>query len=127
MKKIYLFLISLLITCACFATGEEVWVVTGTNSFGNNYARSPTELGSVNPCATLPFYVDVHIPTGFAIVGKFEWFVNGVSVKTTTDPTDPILQWVIVAKPTNVYCKVTYKKPMELFQRHLHQPHLRLL
>ncbi len=56
------------------------------------------------------FIVNKTIPTGYAIVAKYEWFVNGVSVKTSTDPSDNGLNWVVVSKPTNVYCKVTYKK-----------------
>jgi hypothetical protein len=36
--------------------------------------------------------------------------VNGVSVKTTTDATDPVLPWQIKAVTNNVLCMVTYKK-----------------
>lgn len=48
-------------------------------------------------------------PQGFAIAAKFEWFVNDVSVKTTTEATDPVLVWPIQSRKTIVYCKVTYK------------------
>lgn len=107
MKNIYLSFAFFLIAHTSFASGEEVWVVTNTGS--DAYAKSATELGPVDPCITIPFYVDVHIPSGYVIVGKYEWFVNGVSVKITTTPNDPILQWQVKSNPTNVYCKVTYK------------------
>ena len=58
----------------------------------------------------MAFKVKGDLPSGYAIVGKFEWFVNGVSVKSTTNPSDPILNWPIASKLTAVYCKVTYKK-----------------
>ncbi|HEU5167025.1 MAG TPA: T9SS type A sorting domain-containing protein [Chitinophagaceae bacterium] len=58
----------------------------------------------------MPFIVNYGIPQGFAIVEKYEWFVNGVSVKTTTDPSDFGLNWQMLSNPTSVYCKVTYKK-----------------
>lgn len=35
--------------------------------------------------------------------------INGVSVKTTTDPSDYGLNWIVVSKLPDVYCKVTYK------------------
>lgn len=44
------------------------------------------------------------------MVAKFEWFVNGVSVKSTNNITDPILQWPVKDLTTNVYCMVTYAK-----------------
>lgn len=97
-----------MINFCAFASGEQVWVVT--NSGGDGFAKSATELGTVNPCSTIPFYVDVHIPPDYVMVGKFEWFVNGVSVKTTTEPSDPILNWLVQSNSISVYCKVTYKK-----------------
>ncbi len=87
--------------------------VLTTSSFGGDVIIcSPTNLGSVNPCGTYTFIVTQYlpVPTGYAIVGKYEWFVNGVSVKTSTDPSDPILNWPIASNSTSVYCKVTYKK-----------------
>lgn len=111
MKKIYLCFISFLFTYASFATGEQVWV--STNTGGSSFAKSPSILGFVDPCISLLFYVDVHIPfaDGYVIVGKYEWFVNGVSVLTnTSDPSDATLPWNLISKTTSVYCKVTYKK-----------------
>lgn len=100
-------LIFILSSNLIFASGtEQVCVNTGTGT-----ACSPTQLGYVNPCNTVPFVVqNLTPPSGYVIVSKFEWFVNGVLVKTTTNPTDPVLQWIIVQKITNVYCKVTYQK-----------------
>jgi hypothetical protein len=90
-----------------FAAGETVVVVTNT---GDGFAETPSELKPVNPCASLSFKVNINVPPDYIIVGKFEWFVNDILVKTTTDATDPILQWTIISKSTSVYCKVTYKK-----------------
>lgn len=90
-----------------FAAGEEK-VCVGT-------AGSPIcdreDLGHVNPCSTTPFIVqNVAPPSGFVMVAKYEWFVNGISVKTTTDPNDYGLNWQIKSSQTEVYCQVTYKK-----------------
>jgi len=106
MKKISLFFTFLLISLISFALNEEVWVVT--NSGSNAYAKSPQDLGWVNPCDQFEFYVDVHIPLGYVNVSKYEWFVNGLSVKTTTDGSDPILVYKVTSNIMNVFCKVTY-------------------
>lgn len=108
MKKSYLTLCFLLFTFYSFADNENVCVVTNTGS--SPQACSASALGFVDPCSTLPFVVNYQIPAGFVIVAKYEWFVNGVSVKTTTTPSDPVLNWQIKNKPTTVLCKVTYKK-----------------
>lgn len=50
------------------------------------------------------------IPTGYAIVDKFEWYVNGTLNTTNTNPGDPNFSYTITSSPTSVYCKVTYKK-----------------
>lgn len=90
----------------CFADNESVCVYTISTPI-----CSPQTLGPVNPCVTLPFIVNTSLPTGYTIVAKYEWFVNGVSVKISTDPNDFGLNWLIVSsQTTNVYCKVTYKK-----------------
>lgn len=75
MKKIYLIFTFLLICLTSFGTGEEVWVAVF-----NGYAKAPSQLNPVNPCSQLLFYCDVHIPDGYAIVSKYEWFVNGISL-----------------------------------------------
>ena len=108
MKKVYLTLCFLLFTIYSFADQEEVCVVTNTGSSGQ--ACTANSLGFVNPCSQLSFIVKYRIPEGFAIVAKYEWFVNSVSVKTTTTPSDWGLVWDIKSKTTTVYCKVTYKK-----------------
>ena len=90
-----------------FASGEEVWVVTNSGSTG--YAKSASQLGPVNPCSGLLFYVNAPIPAGYSVISKCEWFVNGISTYTNTsgDPSFPYNH--IIANPTSVYCKVTYK------------------
>lgn len=108
MKKTYLTLCFLICTIFCFADDENICVITNTGSSGQ--ACSASSLGFVNPCSTLGFVVNYQIPADFLIVAKYEWFVNGVSVKTTTTPSDPVLSWQIKAATTNVLCKVTYKK-----------------
>lgn len=106
MKKLLLSVSLCLLANFILADGsEKVCVLTDQQIC---YA---TELGPINPCTTLTFVVNnLTPPTGFAVVGKFEWFVNDVSVKTTTSATDNILDWSLKTRPTNVYCKVTYKK-----------------
>ncbi|MGK2863778.1 MAG: T9SS type A sorting domain-containing protein [Chitinophagaceae bacterium] len=108
MKKIYLVFVLFLISYVSFADNESICVLS--NSTPSGEICSPTNLGPINPCGTLFFKVKGDLPASYAMVAKYEWFVNGVSVRTTTDPSDPILQWVIISRPTNVYCKVTYKK-----------------
>ncbi len=104
MKKFLLTFSILLSASYAFAAGTER--VCFATASGPDCSLS----GAVSPCASVSFVVDQLIPpAGYVLVGKFEWFVNGVSVKTTTDPSDPILQWTIVSNPTNVYCKVSYK------------------
>ena len=89
MKTLLLFATSLFATFYCLANGsEKVCVVTNSGSSGQ--VCSATELGAVNPCSALAFIVNnLTPPSGYVSVGKFEWFVNGISVKTTTDPSDP--------------------------------------
>lgn len=107
MKKSYLTICFLLFAFYSFADDEQACVITNTGSSGQ--ACSASSLGPVNPCSSLSFVVNYRLPIGFAIVAKYEWFVNGVLVKTSTDPSDPILPWTIVSNSTSVYCKVTYK------------------
>jgi hypothetical protein len=90
---------------AAFADSEKVCV-----NPGSGLICSPTTLGSIDPCSDQPFVVDFVIPQLYTSVAKFEWYVNGVLVKTTTNPSDPTLIWNVKAKTTTVYCDVTYKK-----------------
>ena len=62
-----------------------------TNSGSSGEACNASTLGFVDPCQTLAFKVKGDIPPGYIAVAKYEWFVNGVSVKVTTNPSDPIL------------------------------------
>jgi hypothetical protein len=108
LKKNFLILILLLCKIYCFADGENICVVTNTGSSGQ--ACTPNTLGMVNPCTNLLFKVNYQVPLGFIVVAQYEWFVNGVSVKTTTSPSDQFLEWQIKTEITTVFCKVTYKK-----------------
>jgi hypothetical protein len=109
--KIFLLSFTFLVS-AFVASAQQPNVCVLTNLGSSGTACTALELGPVGPCSSIPFIVKDYlpVPSGYAIVGKFEWFVNGVSVKTTTDPSDYGLNWVVVSNPTNVYCKVTYKK-----------------
>lgn len=89
MRKIYFTICFLLIASISFADNEQVCVVTNVGSSGQ--ACTASALGAVNPCATLAFVVNYTIPQGFAIVQKYEWFVNNVLVKISTTSSDPIL------------------------------------
>lgn len=80
-----------------------------TNSGSSGEACNASTLGFVDPCQTLAFKVKGDIPPGYIAVAKYEWFVNGVSVKVTTNPSDPILLFSITSYPISVYCKVTYQ------------------
>lgn len=110
MKKTLFYAFFCLSSYFAYADGSEsICVITNTGN--NGEWCTPSQLGFVNPCNALAFVVrNLTPPSGFVIVAKFEWFVNDVLVKTTTDPTDPVLAWQIVLNPTHVYCKVTYKK-----------------
>jgi hypothetical protein len=109
MKKFYVLIAVFFNSYASFASRETVCVVT--NSGSTDQACTASGLGFIDPCITVPFIVNItNVPSGYAIVGKFEWFVNGIPVKSTTNPGDPILNWPIASKLTSVYCKVTYKK-----------------
>jgi len=109
MKKALFYASFCLLSFFASADGSETVCVT-TNTGNNGQWCTPSQLGPVNPCSSLGFTVtNLTPPSGFVMVGKFEWFVNGISVKTTTDPTDPVLNWQIVSNLTNVYCNVTYK------------------
>lgn len=111
MKKILFSVLFSLLGYFVYADGsEQVCVLTNTGSTGD--ACSASQLGFVDPCTSLTFIVKyLTPPTGFVIVAKYEWFVNGISVKiNTTTPSDFGLDWVIKSKTTTVLCKVTYKK-----------------
>ena len=105
MKKLYSFFALLLVSYVSFADNEQVCVNTGSS-----IPCTASELGYVSPCATLGFLIRSDVPLGFARLEKYEWFVNGVLVKTSTTTSDPILPWDIKNKTTNVYCQVTYIK-----------------
>lgn len=110
MKQFLLSLFSL--TTAYFSLGQSKVCVLTTNNLGNTVTVcSPTSLGSVSPCASLSFIVTDYLPApnGYVNAAKFEWFVNGVSVKITTDPSDPVLIWTIKESNTSVYCKVSFR------------------
>jgi hypothetical protein len=106
MKKIYLVFVFFIIGFTSFADNEQVCVITSPT----NEACSASTLGFVSPCQTLTFKVKGDIPPGFILAAKYEWFVNGISMKTTTNPDDPLFDWTIISKPLNVYCEITYKK-----------------
>jgi hypothetical protein len=131
MKKSYLTLCFLIYTICCFAENENVCVITNTGSSGQ--ACTASGLGYVDPCSTLAFQVNYNINTaaGFIIVAKYEWFVNGVSVKVTTTASDPVLVWQIKASTTNVQCKVTYKKQdgtlSQVFSSNTFTPNVKIL
>ena len=108
MRKSYLTLFLVLCTFFSFADNEQVCVITNQGSSGE--ACSASSLGYVDPCSSRTFKVNYTIPAGYVIVAQYEWFVNNVSVKTTTDPTDFGLPWQFTSATTTVYCKVTYKK-----------------
>lgn len=108
MKKVYLSFLLFLLCFSCFADNESICVITNTGSSGE--ACSPTMLGNVNPCTTLAFKLNSNVPTNYVLPAKFEWFVNGVSVKTTIHPSDNILNWAVTTSEITVYCIVTYQK-----------------
>jgi hypothetical protein len=89
MKKILLVSYFVIASLISHAIGEKVVVVTNLGSDG--IAETPSELNPVAPCSSLLFKVNTFIPDGYVFVGKFDWFINGTSVKTTTDATDPLL------------------------------------
>lgn len=75
MKKPLSFFTFIVFALVASAQQPTVCVITNTGSTGT--ACSPSSLGSINPCATIPFIVTNYLPppAGYAIVGKFEWFV----------------------------------------------------
>jgi hypothetical protein len=110
MRKIYLFLALLFVSYTSFADDERVCVIGESTNI-----CSSSNLGYINPCGTYGFIVDYTIPSEYVIVAKYEWFVNGISVKTTTAPSDPIFSWGVNLSSATVYCVVTYKKLMVSF------------
>lgn len=104
----FVFILCFLVNVFCAGT-EQVCVITNT---GAGYVCSPSSLGFINPCSTINFIVRNTIPpTGYILVGKYQWFVNDVLVKeNTSDPSDYGLVWQIKSPNTTVYCKVYYKK-----------------
>jgi hypothetical protein len=97
MKKLYLIFVSFLISHASFADNESVCVVTSGSDI-----CSASELGPINPCATVVFRAKGDIPTDYVAVAKYEWFVNGVLIQTSTDPTKTLFPWAIVSNATDV-------------------------
>lgn len=76
MKKIYFIIALFLISNVLLADQETICVITNTGSSGQ--ACNATDLGYINPCVTVPFIVSSRIPSGFASVYKYEWFVNNI-------------------------------------------------
>lgn len=107
MKIFLLSLVFLGVNTFCYADDESVCVLSTTASQG--YVCTSSNLGLVDPCATLTFIVNKVIPLGYTFV-KYEWFVNGVSLKTSTEASDYGFVRIIVAKPFAVFCEVTYRK-----------------
>lgn len=86
MKKIF-FLLQLL--AISYLTSSQTICVLDTRS-SSGYYCTPSSVGQLGPCALLNFILRDYLPApaGYSSVAKFEWFVNGVSVKSTTDPGD---------------------------------------
>ena len=106
MKKINLLLCFLIISYGSFADSE----ISGAQLYGGfqSFTTDPSVLKPINPCGTYLFLVQYFLPTNYISVSKFQWYVNNVLVKTTTDGTDPLLNWSIKASTTTMYCVVTY-------------------
>lgn len=111
MKTLSSILFFLFFSVFTFSQTPSVCVNTGTNSQG--YECLPSNVGEITPCATIPFIATgISLPpSGFNYAGKYEWFVNGNIVKSTTTPSDYGLNWQLSSYPASVVVKVYYYNP----------------
>src|SRR6218665_1078919 len=103
MKKQSILLGLLIISSSLFANDEHLCVITGSGE-----KCTVNNLGPVPPCGDLAFIAKGTPPSG-GVFAKFEWYVNGVLVKISTNPGDPGL----IVKPTTrnltVNCAISYQ------------------
>jgi Secretion system C-terminal sorting domain len=105
MKRNYLLFFLLLCFARAHADNERVCVITG----GPN-ACTANDLGYVNPCSQIVFVAIFDVPSGYDVASKFEWYVNSVLVKTSTNPLDPTMTLQVTSSSISVYCIITYKR-----------------
>jgi hypothetical protein len=103
MKRILLvlFLKTIFLTAA-FADGEQVAV-----DLSSGPTTDPDQLGRINPCTSRQYEILYSIPTGYTAVKEFDWYANGVLVKTTIG-NNPFADIVATANSFTIVCKATY-------------------
>ena len=110
MRRLVFFISLIVLGNFCFAY-ERVGVMT---SSGPKW--TPSELDYISPCQEVHFLVDYNIPPIYVSGERYDWFVNGLLVKSTTDLNDKAYITGITNPNTEVFCNVYYRDNYGLLQ-----------
>lgn len=108
MKKTLLLIFLLISLHKIYADQEKLSVLV--RSGGNDYwieNSSSSLIGNRTPCEAMNFKVTYSTPAGYSF-NKFEWYNNGVLVKTQTNQEDYGAEVILKATTTNIVCVITY-------------------
>jgi hypothetical protein len=112
MKKFTLFFMFFSFLATTYASNEKLYVLRS----GSFWEENPVNIDPSNPCTEFAFKVTYTIPSPYTAVQQFDWYVNGVFVKTTTtvslDANNVAYGGTsmrVTAPTTKVVCKVIYK------------------
>jgi hypothetical protein len=100
-----------------FANNEKISVILPNGPGGDYVEDNPTNVPFQNPCQHMTFKVESIIPSGYANVKRYDWYVNGAFLKSTTNVqfdinNNPWTTTDVVASTatTTVVCKIFYVK-----------------
>ncbi|HEX6432454.1 MAG TPA: hypothetical protein VF008_32395, partial [Niastella sp.] len=107
MKKLTLFFMVFSFLATAYASNEKLYVLRSGSFWEENYVN----IDPSNPCTEFAFKVTYTIPAGFNAVERFDWYVNNVLLRSTTDVTGGYGGTTIrlSAPIITVVCKVIYK------------------
>lgn len=97
---------AILFLASAYASNEKLYVLRS----GSFWEENPVNIDPDNPCREFNFKVTYTVPSGYA-VERFDWYVNNVFLRSTTDATGGYGGTTIkLTAPTiAVVCKVVYR------------------
>lgn len=114
MKRITLLMQCLLtLFLQSYADNEKLWLYLGNGNFNGNPNTAP----QYAPCSTMDFRITFNIPSNYSHVKQFDWYVNGVFIKSTdqynsiSEPSGyyAMTDLQVTALLNDVVCKVIYE------------------
>lgn len=106
----YIFLLVMLLSCCTITFSQPTTVCAATV---NGQICSSSNLGDLTPCSKANFIVNYTVPSGYVFASKYEWYANGVLVRTVNASTsnDNVMNdYIINHGTTDIYCDVTFRK-----------------